>query len=126
MGDMIDLRKENEARARSEAVVGILLDWSDWQNGYRVKVGYSTKSAGFQSGGVVGDSSSSDAYASADNARFEIVDSCVDDLTPAQKAAIYHHYCHSVYRMRDFELEESLLAAHAVLDRVFRAKGILW
>ena len=124
MGDIIDLRKENEIRARTEAVIGILIDWADWQRGYRVKVGFAPKSAGFQSGGVVGDSTDEDAYASADNARFEIVDSCVDDLPPNQNAAIYHRYCSSVYRMRDYE--GSLLDAHEVLTRVFRVKGILW
>lgn len=124
MGDILTVQKQEAALARAEAVVGILIDWADWQKGYRVKVGFAPKSAGFQSGGVVGDSTSDDAYASADNARFEVVDACVDDLAPNQSAAIYHRYCASVFRMRNYE--GSLFDAHEILSRVFRCKGIMW
>lgn len=124
MGDMLTMRKQEAELARAEAVVRLLLDWADWMKGYHTRLGYSPKSAGFQSGGVVGDSTDSDNYAAADSARSEIVDSCVDDLPPNQSAAIHHRYCASVYRMRDYE--GSLLDAHERLAITFRSKGILW
>lgn len=124
MGDLIDLRKSSDLLARYAATIRLLVEWSDWLSGYRMKIGFAPKSAGFQSGGVVSDSTDSDNYAAADNARCEIIDSCVDDLLPIQKAAINHRYCASVYRMRDYE--QTLEDAHDVLAKTFRSKGILW
>ena len=122
--DIITQQKADAIRARFEAVIGILQDWSNWHKGYRIRVGYPPKSAGFQSGGSVSDDTSEHSYAAADNARFEIVEACVDDLMPAQNAAIYHRYCHTVYRMRDYT--GSLSDAHDRLCIVFRQKGIMW
>lgn len=122
--DIITQRKADALCARTDAVVGLLQDWATWQKGFRVRVGYPPRSAGFCSGGSVSDDSAEHSYEASDNARCEVVDACVTDLAPNQNAAIYHRYCASVFRMRDYG--ESLLAAHVVLDRAFRAKGILW
>ena len=124
MGDLIDLRKSSDLLARYEATIRLLVEWADWLSGYRMKIGFAPKSAGFQSGGVVSDSTDSDNYAAADNARCEIIDSCVDDLPPIQKAAINHRYCASVYRMRDYE--QSLHDAHEALCVAFVRKGVMW
>lgn len=124
MGDIISSRQENEVLARANAVIGILIEWAAWQRGYRIRIGYSPKSAGFQSGGVVSEDTASDNYATSDVTRYEIVDACVDDLPPCQHAAIYHRYCASVFRGEGYE--SALLTAHERLARVFRAKGIMW
>lgn len=122
MGDVITLRKETELKARADAVRRLLEDWAEWQKGYRARLGYSPKSAGLQSG--YAPRTFDEMCDTADIQRNEIVDQCVDDLAPAQNAAIYHRYLASVFRMRDYE--GSLLTAHETLERVFRSKGILW
>ena len=123
MGDIITQQLTRAAEARADAVVGILVEWADWQHGYRMRLGYSPKSAGFQSGGVVGSGSEPD-YSSVDQARFEIVDTCVDELPPDQRSAIHHRYLCAVYRLRNYEL--SLLNAHEELQRQFVRKGAMW
>ena len=121
--DELDRIIADKARAKADAVIGLLMDWADWQKGYRMKIGYPQRSAGMSSGGVVSETSSDD-YTSSDNIRNEIVDCCVDGLIPCQKAAIYHRYLAAVFRMRDYE--ESLMHAHDQLMHRFRAKGDLW
>ena len=109
--------------AKMEAVIGHLSDWADWLKGYRVRLGYSPKSAGFQSGGVVSEESSDD-YSGIDQTRYEMIDACVDDLSCIHRAAIHRRYLSSVYRMRDYE--QMLLEAHEILLSAFRKKGVIW
>ena len=111
-------------RARAEAVVGILSDWADWMKGYRVRLGYPQKSAGFSSGGVVSDENTDYDYSSTDQARHRIVETCVADLPCNQSAAIHRRYLSAVYRMRDYE--QSLLDAHQALSQAFVAKGRMY
>lgn len=123
MGDLIEIRKIETSRARADAVIGLLTDWANWQNGYRVRLGYPPKSCGLQSGNQSAESS--DWELAQDKRRCEIVDRCVDDLqTPAHKAALHHRYLSAVYRLRDYE--QALAEAHVILMSVFQAKGVLW
>lgn len=123
MGDLIEMRKLETNRARAEAVIGILIDWARWQQGYAPRLGYPPKSCGLQSGNQ--SASSDDWSAAEDRRRNEIVDRCIDDLeTPAHKAAIHHRYLAAVFRMRDYE--DSLAEAHVILMDVFQVKGVLW
>lgn len=108
--------------ARSEAVVGILMDWADWMKGYDSKGGYPSKSAGFSMATVVG--TFEDMCDHADAHRNQVVDSCIDDLPPNQNAAIHRQYLCSVYRLRDFE--GSLIAAHLALEIALKRKGMVW
>lgn len=121
MGDIITAKVMEAARARADAVVRILDEWAHWQKGYRMRLGYSPKSAGFQSGGSVADNDPD--YSGVDQAR-EIVDTCVDELPPDQRSAIHHHYLCAVYRMRNYE--QSLLNAHEALLVLFVRKGAMW
>jgi len=124
MGDIIDLRRKETSRARADAVIGLLQEWADWQNGYRVRLGYPPKSAGFGGGRTVTDESADADNAAADRARCEIVDRCIDDLAPAYAAAIHHRYLAAVFRLRDYA--ETLAGAHVLLSDAFRRKGVLW
>lgn len=123
MGDIITQQLTRAEEARADAVVGILAEWAHWQHGYRIRLGYSPKSAGFQSGGSAHESSESD-YSAIDQARFEIVDTCVDELPPDQRSAIHHCYLSAVYRMRDYA--GSLAKALETLQREFVRKGAMW
>ena len=108
--------------ARLEAVVGILTEWAAWMQGYSPRLGYPTHAAMLSTGG---NSSTFDNMCdAADAQRNQAVDSCVDDLPPNQKAAIYRRYLAAVFRMRDYE--SSLMAAHEALEVSLRRKGMLW
>lgn len=107
---------------RAKAVVGMLSEWADWMRGDEAGRGYPRKSAMLQSGYV--SSTFEDLCDLADAQRCRIVDACIDDLPPNQRAAIYRCYLASVFRMRDYE--GSLIAAHGALDVAFRKKGVLW
>lgn len=122
MTDILAVRKIDHERARAEAVIGILLDWAKWQQGYSVRLGYPPKSCGLQSGYV--SASFDEMCDSADRQRNEIVDSCITDLPPAQNAAIYRRYLAAVFRMRDYE--GALAQAHVTLSGAFVKKGVLW
>jgi hypothetical protein len=124
MGDILDLRRQQTERARADAVIGLLEEWAAWQNGYKVRLGYPPKSAGFGGGRAVTDESSGADNAAADLARCEIVDRCIDDLADAFRAAIHHRYLAAVFRMRDYA--GSLAEAHVLLSESFRRKGVLW
>lgn len=109
-----------------EAVIGHLEDWARWQKGYRIRLGYSPKSAGFETGGTVSEESGND-YSNVDQTRYEMIDACVDDLAkinPAQAAAIMHRYMATVFRMRDYP--GSLALAHEWLYSAFRRKGVMF
>lgn len=124
MGDILDTRRIEAQQARAAAVVGLLLDWAEWQQSYRIRLGYPQKSVGLSSGGSVSDTSGDD-YSAVDDARCEIVDKCIDDLpSPAHRAAIHHRYLSAVFRMRDYE--RSLEEAHDRLLVAFRVKGCMW
>ncbi len=117
---------EREALQRMGKVVDILKEWAQWSKGYRLKIGYPQKSAGFDpSGGVVTADTSDEQAEDSQAWRCNIVDRCIDDLDePAQRAAIHHCYLHAVYRMRDYE--GSLLRAHEELLVALPRKGVLW
>ena len=110
--------------ARAEAVIGHLKDWADWCRGYRVRTGFSPKSAGFEPGGWRNDSARDDQYEAIDQERFRMIEACVDDLVPNQNAAIYRCYLFNVYRLRDYE--QSLADAHVALASAFRRKGVMF
>ncbi len=122
MVDMLTAKAFDEANARADRVIRILQEWADWNRRYAPRLGYSPKVAGFQTGGIVSDGEAD--YSAVDQARFEIVDTCVDELPPDQRAAIHHRYLCAVYRMRDYE--RSLLNAHDALQREFVRKGAMW
>lgn len=108
--------------SRAEAVIGHLSDWAHWTEGYRVRLGYSPKSAGFQSGGVISEESIDD-YSEVDRTRMEMIDACVNDLSCIHRAAIHHRYLASVYRMRDYP--KVLAEAHDYLAVSFKRKGVM-
>lgn len=111
---------------QASAVDGILVEWADWSRGYRMRIGYPQKSAGFEpGGGVVTRESSDHQYDEVLNDRCRIVDQCIDDLdVPAQRAAIHRRYLSAVYRIRDYA--QMLDDAHEALLVAFRRKGVLW
>jgi hypothetical protein len=105
-----------------EALVLLLEDWANWQSSYRPNTGFKSRSAGFSSLGL---QSFDDMCHQSDNATMKTIDSAIDDLEPAQRAAINKKYgvC-SVFRFpRDFE--DTLILAHDRLVIICKRKGVV-
>ena len=115
-----------QAVSKANAVSGILVEWANWSKGYRMRLGYPSRSAVFETGGgVVTKETSEHQYDDVAADRCRIVDRCIDDLpVKAQSAAIHRCYLSAVYRLRDYE--QTLLDAHEALEVAFRRKGVLW
>lgn len=120
------MRNDIEQLKRSvDALVQLMTDWANWQQGYRMKIGYPTCSAGFQSGGSVSEESEASVYDRAeDYSTMLIVDAVVQDLPPIERAAILRRYgVADVFRFRDYE--GTLQCAHERLLVLLPRKGAL-
>lgn len=118
---MID---ETQHLKRSADMVVILLeDWADWQRGYRLKLGYPSKSAGMECGR--GTATFDDLCEASDAEVMRKVDACVQDLPPIQQAAILRRYgIAAVFRFPRQNYEQVLLEAHCALMDAFTKKGV--
>ena len=105
------------------ALVVLLEDWAKWQSGYRPKTGFKPRSAGFA---CLGLSSFEDMCEQSDNATMRAIDSAVDDLDPAPRAAINRRYgvC-SVFRFPQNNYEQTLIVAHERLVITCKRKGVV-
>ena len=113
----------NEMQRSVQAVVRLMEDWADWQRGYRLKLGYPTKSAGIESGG--GSASFDDLCDESDAEVMRKVDACVNDLPPIHRAAVCKRYgIAAVFRFPRQNYEDALCEAHVALMAAFSKKGI--
>ena len=112
-----------EDLAAVSAVVALLEDWAQWQRGYRLKLGYPTKSAGIESGG--GSTSFDDLCDESDAEVMRKVDACVNDLSLIQRSAVLKRYGIAVvFRFPRGNYETVLCEAHVALMAAFSKKGI--
>lgn len=113
----------NDLQRQMEAVIVELEDWARWMQGYKMKLGYPSRSAGMESGYV--SQSFDEMCEQADQVRCRIVDCAVNDLeAPALKAAIHHRYLGTVVRFPRNNLPELLLEAHIAVEKNLRKRGI--
>ena len=62
----------------------------------------------------------------ADNQTYASVDACVQDLMPAQRAAVMRRYgIAAVFRFPRDNYEQCLLMAHEVLIKALPRKGVM-
>lgn len=107
-----------------DALVCVLEDWARWQQGYRVRVGYPSHSAGFGSGSGI--SSFEDMCEASDREMMCAVDSAVNDLPPVQTSAIMRRYgVAAVFRFPRDNFEAALLAAHESLMVTLPRRGVM-
>ena len=106
-----------------EALILLLEDWAQWQSSYRTKTGFNSRSAGFSCAGL---STFEDMCHQSDNATMKTIDSAIDDLEPAQRAAINRKYgvC-SVFRFPRNNFEDTLTLAHDRLVVICKRKGVV-
>jgi hypothetical protein len=109
--------------SETEALVLLLEDWANWQSSYRPNTGFKSRSAGFSSLGL---QSFDDMCHQSDNATMRALDSAIDDLDPAPRAAINRKYgvC-SVFRFPRDNFEQTLIIAHDRLVVICKRKGIV-
>lgn len=107
-----------------EALVAMLTEWANWQGQYRMRLGYPSRSISGYSSRSDG-SRSDDLYEAVDNATFEAIDTAIDDLLPAQRAAVQRRYgVAAVFRFPRDNYAEQLDLAHETLMRLLPRKGV--
>ena len=114
--------KQNDLKTL-EALVALLEDWADWQRTYRPRLGYPSRSLTCYS---EGSRDFEGMCEDADNATFAAIDACVQDLVPAQRAAVMRRYgIAAVFRFPRDNYEACLLAAHERLLVDLPKKGVV-
>lgn len=118
------MRSDVEVMKRQvEALVGLLEEWAHWQRGYRMKLGYPSRSCGVSSDAG---SSFEDLCDSVDAQTMSTVDAVVNDLVPAQCAAVMKRYGVAVvFRFPRANYEQSLQDAHERLLVELPRKGCI-
>ncbi len=102
----------------------LLEDWANWQQGYRIRIGFKAQSAGFCAGGYV--SKTFDEMAEEnDRAVCAMIDAAINDLVPVQSAAIYRRYLGALFRSHLVPYERALIDAHLNLIESLPKKGVI-
>lgn len=107
-----------------DALVSLMEAWANWQKGYRMKLGYPSRSCGLSSGAST---SFEDMCDATDNETMRIVDGVVqEDLTPIERAAILRRYgVAAVFRFPRDNYEQVLMQAHERLMVLLPRKGCI-
>lgn len=114
--------KQNDLKTL-EALVALLEDWADWQRSYKPRLGYPSRSLTCYSEGSQDFESLCDAV---DSQTFASVDACVQDLVPAQRAAVMRRYgIAAVFRFPRDNYESCLMLAHEALTKALQRKGVM-
>ena len=101
----------------------ILMDWANWQKGYKPNIGWRSRSIGLVSGYV--SKTFDDMCDEADTAMYRNIDAAIGDLTAPQSAAINRCYgIASVFRFPRNNYQECLIEAHLILMKTLPAKGV--
>jgi hypothetical protein len=117
------MKRDDEHLKRMERLRVILEDWATWQRTYRPRLGYPSRSLTCYSEG----STDFDGMCEeADSATYAAVDACVQDLVPAQRAAVMRRYgIAAVFRFPRDNYGACLLAAHERLMVELPKKGVI-
>lgn len=117
------MRMVEEFEKANTPLVAMLKDWVKWQRAYAPRLGYPSRSLTCYSEGSQDFDSLCDAV---DNQTFATVDACVQDLMPAQRAAVMRRYEIAVVFLfpRD-NYEQCLLRGYEALIKALPRKGII-
>lgn len=106
-----------------EGLVFVMMEWAEWHRKDVGVEGYPEASSGISSGYV--SATFDDMCEEADAWRAMVVDTCVDELLPAQRAAIMRKYGISgVFRFPRDNFAEMVVLAHENLMIALPKKGI--
>lgn len=117
------MRRDDEHMRHMDRLRVLLEDWADWQRTYRPRLGYPSRSLTCYS---EGSRDFEGMCEDADNATFVAIDACVQDLVPAQRAAVMRRYgIAAVFRFPSDNYEQCLLMAHERLLVDLPKKGVV-
>ena len=103
-------------------VVWLLEGWAEWSRSYRPKLGFPGRGVC----GAAASKSFEDLCDECDSTVNHAIDAAVDDLSPAQRAALYRHYgIAAVFRFPRFNYAEQLELAHHDLRRTLPKRGVM-
>ena len=106
-----------------DGIIHILTRWSRWQASWTPRLGYPARSAVVRCCGYY--SSFEDALDDVEAWRNRAVDAAVDELVPAQRAAVMRAYgIAAVFRFPRDNYEACLAAAHARLAVTLARRGV--
>ena len=115
--------KRDDHIKRIESLVALLTEWAQWQRTYSLRLGYPSRSLTCYS---EGSRDFEGMCEDADNQTYASVDACVQDLMPAQRAAVMRRYgIAAVFRFPRDSYEQCLLMAHEVLIKALPRKGVM-
>lgn len=115
--------KRDDHIKQIESLVALLTEWAQWQRAYAPRLGYPSRSLTCYSEGSQDFESLCDAV---DSQMFASVDACVQDLVPAQRAAVMRRYgIAAVFRFPRDNYESCLMMAHEVLIKALPQKGVM-
>lgn len=106
---------------------GLLQEWADWCRSYRPRLGFPGGSV-CESGDATRTASKTfeDLCADCDRTINRTVEAAIDDLTPAQRAAVYRCYeVAAVFRFPRDNYAEQLDQAHAALCVTLPKRGVM-
>lgn len=117
------MKRGSDMVKHMESLRNILEGWADWQRTYNLRLGYPSKSLTCYSEGSQDFESLCDAV---DSQTFATVDACVQDLVPAQRAAVMRRYgIAAVFRFPRDNYESCLMLAHEALTKALPRKGVM-
>lgn len=117
------MKRDSDMVKHMEALRNILEGWADWQRTYNLRLGYPSKSLTCYS---EGSRDFEGMCEDADNQTYASVDACVQDLMPAQRAAVMRRYgIAAVFRFPRDNYEQCLMLAHEVLIKALPRKGVM-
>lgn len=115
--------KRDDHIKQIESLVALLTEWAQWQRAYAPRLGYPSRSLTCYSEGSQDFESLCDAV---DSQTFASVDACVQDLMPAQRAAVMRRYgIAAVFRFPRDNYEQCLMLAYETLMRTLQKKGVM-
>lgn len=96
--------------------------WRAWQRRGDIHIGYPTRSLGLSSGYA---SKSFDEFCEElDSSIAHAMDAIIEhELSPVQRAAVYHKYLHAVYRFPRNNFDEALNQALDLISTGMKRKG---
>ena len=116
------MKRDHDMVKHMEALRNILEGWADWQRTYSLRLGYPSKSLTCHS---EGSRDFEGMCEDADNQTFATVDACVQDLVPAQRAAVMRRYgIAAVFRFPRDNYEHCLMLAHETLAAMLPRRGV--
>ena len=115
--------KRDDHIKQIESLVALLTEWAQWQRAYAPRLGYPSRSLTCYS---EGGQDFEGMCETVDNHTYATVDACVQDLAPAQRAAVMRRYgIAAVFRFPRDNYEQCLMLAHERLVIALPRKGVM-